>query len=702
MLHLHVADDAAVVVRSRTAVDRFRIGHALDGLFAIDRSRRRAADAAVDRRPAEDDDAAPFADGVERIGLRAAEVSFRGEYDRVLRRAVGENFRTAVDDEVVCAGVAENHNAGFDRQIGRSAAGTVGADIDADVHAAAKFVIIAAGKRDVRSFGAGEFADVFAVERAGEACAGRAGRRREQGEGPAGRPVIGFRFIRTECADVIDVVEERSRKRREIERRNVEFVHRRKQHGSERTHADFVVRVGGDRAGRSRGVRRSVGQRRAVEQHRVEGRIDVDPVIGARRVVASGVLPAEAGRAVNDDAVEEAADKAGVDPECVGAGPDQREVGDGRIGRRRDGVAGARHFHAVVAAISALLDHHELGSAAPAIVEVERVVVIAGENHIFQVHRAAEDFDAVVGVIVHLDIFDGGAVADAAEGQAVQFVAVLVQRKAGEADLHVADNAAVVVRSRAAVNRFRIGHALDGLFAAYRSRRRAADATVDRRPSENDDAAPFGNVGATGVVRIGCAPDKIVFTGEHDRAGLRAVSDDLRAAIDDEVVCAGIAENHNARLDRQDGRRAAGSCRAAIDADIDAPLQPVSDADAVAVIIFERQGQVGENGAGDVADDNAADAGPGGETGGASVRRAAAPASSAAASAAARRRSGVRRSRRCDIVALRTGRKSQRRAGEKNGFDFGEAAHLGNPRKEFHAHAVAPRVGAWPALRGRI
>ena len=112
-----------------------------------------------------------------------------------------------------------------------------------------------------------------------------------------------------------------------------------------------------------------------------------------------------------------------------GAGTDEGRVVDHR--GRVVGVVGdvAGHtvpFAAVVVgrgdAVSqqgGLDGEPELVGAGVALVDVKAVILVEREDDVAGVDRAAEELDAVVGVGEDLDVVDGGAGADTAEGEAV-------------------------------------------------------------------------------------------------------------------------------------------------------------------------------------------------------------------------------------------------------------------------------------------
>ena len=149
---------------------------------------------------------------------------------------------------------------------------------------------------------------------------------------------------------------------------------------------------------------------------------------------------------------------------------------------------------AVVGVVAALGDGDELRPTAPAERPVEAVVGGVGGDRVLDVGRAAEPFQCVVAVHVHLDVLVGAAAAHALKGNAIQFV-VGAELDAGELDAHVAHGAAAVVRVGAAID---AGIAFTGAFAAFE---------VDRGTAVDDQAAPV----ATGAVAHG------LVAGEHDR-----------------------------------------------------------------------------------------------------------------------------------------------------------------------------------------
>ena len=60
--------------------------------------------------------------------------------------------------------------------------------------------------------------------------------------------------------------------------------------------------------------------------------------------------------------------------------------------------------------------------AVPAESPVEGVVFVAGENQVLGVDRAAEEFDAVIGAVVNLNVINSCTAAYALEGDTIQLV----------------------------------------------------------------------------------------------------------------------------------------------------------------------------------------------------------------------------------------------------------------------------------------
>ena len=209
---------------------------------------------------------------------------------------------------------------------------------------------------------------------------------------------------------------------------------------------------------------------------------------------------------------------------------------------------------------------------------IERIVVRTGDHDILVAHAATKPFDAIIRAVVDLDEIGGGAVADAAERDAVQLVAG-ADFKAREAHLNIGQAARVVSRAAAAVER--AGEAFDGRLARNRAGRCAgANAGVDRRAAEHDDAAPLADRAVVhGAFHVGTA-------GEDDRAGGAAFGKDLRTTVDHQRIGTRRAEHDHARFDGENALNCASSRRAGISAqigaDVDAARQRINGAADVA------------------------------------------------------------------------------------------------------------------------
>ena len=122
----HVAQCTAAVGSICAAINSIRIAHAFDDVVTIDRPGRSSITAAVDRCASENDKAAPFADIVTaeiiRIGRATYQIVRAGEDDRVGRSTVCINFRTTINNNVVCARTTKDSYAWFDRQCRSGAA----------------------------------------------------------------------------------------------------------------------------------------------------------------------------------------------------------------------------------------------------------------------------------------------------------------------------------------------------------------------------------------------------------------------------------------------------------------------------------------------------------------------------------------------------------------------------------------------------
>ena len=231
-----------------------------------------------------------------------------------------------------------------------------------------------------------------------------------------------------------------------------------------------------------------------------------------------------------------------------GTGADIGGVVDGRRGVGRAVLRrGATVVLTGAIARFGILDHEpELAFAAEAFVVVKGVVTVESRNQILGVDRAAEPLKAVVLVVVHLDVFDDCAAADAAHGQAVDFIA-RADVGAAVADGRVAEDAGVVAVVVAAVEAARLGggNALNGGFARL---------GIEASPAEDDDAAPKAASVEWQVVGIA---DVVGLGGEDDWLVRGAFGENFAAASDDEgtgvFALSRFALDDRARLNRQRG-----------------------------------------------------------------------------------------------------------------------------------------------------
>jgi len=94
----------------------------------------------------------------------------------------------------------------------------------------------------------------------------------------------------------------------------------------------------------------------------------------------------------------------------AGARANQREVSDGRIGTRISVVRRAQVI-AFKAAFASLVDNdkHVLSFTRPAVSPVKAVIGVTRQHHVQNVDRTAEEFDAVISVVVHLNEVDVNA-----------------------------------------------------------------------------------------------------------------------------------------------------------------------------------------------------------------------------------------------------------------------------------------------------
>ena len=186
------------------------------------------------------------------------------------------------------------------------------------------------------------------------------------------------------------------------------------------------------------------------------------------------------------------------------------------------------------------MNHQRVGDgAAPPLVDVDGVVAHIHRHEVLEAHRAAEHLDAVVVGGVHLQVLDDGVAADAAEGDAVQLVAV-AHFRAGVFDDHVFHAPGAVLVVVAAVLRlveagraFRVHVAIGGGEVAG-GHGAGVVALVGDAEAVDDDAAPLLHVlGPRGAFHV---RDR----GEGDGRVRRAHGEQLRAAVDDEKVRAGL------------------------------------------------------------------------------------------------------------------------------------------------------------------
>ncbi|KOO52978.1 hypothetical protein Ctob_012098, partial [Chrysochromulina tobinii] len=225
-----------------------------------------------------------------------------------------------------------------------------------------------------------------------------------------------------------------------------------------------------------------------------------------------------------------------------------------RVARARREGAGAHDGHAVkgrvrawqapvprvhlraVVAHSAEQCEQELALAHVAIVRVEGVVAREEHRQVLDVHRAAEELEAVVRIVRHLAVRDGRVGADAAEGDAVDLV-VRAHDRAAVPHAHVLQRARVVGRVDAAVRV--AADALD--FGGGRH--------VGRRVAEQDEAAPLAALaelrggGSRAHERRLCKHGR-----ERDRHRRRARRNE-RAALQDHERRSGDAGGHGQRKD---------------------------------------------------------------------------------------------------------------------------------------------------------
>ena len=238
-----------------------------------------------------------------------------------------------------------------------------------------------------------------------------------------------------------------------------------------------------------------------------------------------------------------------------------------------------------------MLHDDVLQAAIVAIVRIERVIIVAGKNEVLAVHGATEELDAVIRAVVDLHIVHRRARTDARKADTVELVA-WSKRKAGMLQDHVAQRTTVIVSSDTAIDSVRVAHPFNDVVAIECGRCGGIAAAVNGCATQDDEPAPFTD--SLGFVDLGAC--HIGFGCHNDRVFLGAIREDLRTAIDDDVVQPASAEYGHARLDGQGSRVTAGII--AISTDIDADIETSHDF----IIVAARQAHIIKNGAGNAAD----------------------------------------------------------------------------------------------------
>jgi len=166
MLDHRITQRTTIIGRHGTTVNRVRVGHAFNHVVTIDCRGRCCIAAAVDRRAAEDNQTAPFANGVFRVGLRAGDISFGCQDDRIFLRSVREYLGATVHDDIVCATSAEDCDAGLNRQRRRitGCRGTIGTDVNADIQTPDNFVDVSACQTNIIGHHTRDAADRLVVD----------------------------------------------------------------------------------------------------------------------------------------------------------------------------------------------------------------------------------------------------------------------------------------------------------------------------------------------------------------------------------------------------------------------------------------------------------------------------------------------------------------------------------------------------------
>jgi hypothetical protein len=222
--------------------------------------------------------------------------------------------------------------------------------------------------------------------------------------------------------------------------------------------------------------------------------------------------------------------------------------------------------HRVAIVGVALHADQELAGATIAEVGVEPVVIRTGDRQIFGVHPAAENLDAIVRAVVDLDVVDGGELADAAHGEALQLVAGR-DHDTRIADLDEAQRTRIVVGLVAAIERG--GGAFDDLLAVGGASCNLRVAIRNRGAAEQDDPAPQS------LARIANGSGQLVVGGEDDRLAGAANRVQPRAAVHDQIGSPVGRNDDHARLDGEGHGLATGS--GAVAADVAADVNRTVD-----------------------------------------------------------------------------------------------------------------------------
>ena len=106
----------------------------------------------------------------------------------------------------------------------------------------------------------------------------------------------------------------------------------------------------------------------------------------------------------------------------------------------------------IVAAAVDLVDDHILDGALITIVGIDRFIIVACQDQVFGVHGSTEKLNAVIRIVVNLNVLNDGAVTDAAKSDAVQLI-VWRQLEARILDLNVAQYTRTIAHIIAAIER---------------------------------------------------------------------------------------------------------------------------------------------------------------------------------------------------------------------------------------------------------